>query len=120
MAPEIVELMVYCKAVSFGRAAFKNTVSFGSECGEEQTANADEMCSFSETKAKEIMVDANRPAFQWRHKRQISRIYPKAILELKKYLKTICQEVHSGLYYLQCLLQAQLHTFQLEKSLFSA
>ena len=72
VAPEVVELMVYCKAVSFGRDALKSTIRF------DDFGNCEvEMNSFNEIRAKELMVEGHRPAFQWRHRKYLSRVYPK-------------------------------------------
>ena len=42
-------------------------------------ARCEEMNSFSEGRAREVM-ETNRAAFQWRHNRILSRVYPKATL----------------------------------------
>jgi hypothetical protein len=47
--------MVYCKAVTFDRAAVKSTCDFSSDT--DDVTAVEEMSSFSETKAKELMVD---------------------------------------------------------------
>ena len=76
IAPEMVELMVYCKAVSFGRDALKSTIGFA------DFGNCEvEMNSFNEIRAKELMVEEHRPAFQWRHRKYLSRVYPKVSKE---------------------------------------
>merc|ERR1719471_957305 len=36
------------------------------------------MNSFNEDRAKELMVEGHRTAFQWRHRKYLSRVYPKA------------------------------------------
>ena len=72
IAPEMVELMVYCKAVSFSRGALKSTIEFA------DFGNCEvEMNSFNEDRAKELMVEGHRTAFQWRHRKYLSRVYPK-------------------------------------------
>ena len=72
--------MVYCRAVSLDRGTLKRVANFSSSDGDgdDSLRRCEEMNSFSETRAREVMVEqGNRAAFQWRHSRVISRVYPK-------------------------------------------
>ena len=74
IAPELVDLTIYCKAVSMTGDKVKKIADFQTD----EDDASDEMSSFSETKAREVMIDdGNRSAFQWRHKKHLARIYPK-------------------------------------------
>ena len=40
----------------------------------------DEMSSFNEARAREVMIEAGaRAAHQWRHQKILTRVYPKVI-----------------------------------------
>ncbi len=47
-------------------------------------ARCEEMNSFSEVRAREVMVDGCRAAFQLRHSTVLSRVYPKVFFLLSK------------------------------------
>ena len=70
-----MDLIVYCKSVSLGSRDLKNISEFRDPSG---GSHWDEMSSFNEIKAKEVMIDSGaRAAFQWRHLKNLARLYPK-------------------------------------------
>ncbi|XP_059084137.1 1-phosphatidylinositol 4,5-bisphosphate phosphodiesterase gamma-1-like [Tigriopus californicus] len=70
---DMSNLAIYCQSVSLSRRALQKIRNFVTD-----DEPCYEMNSFNETKAKELMIDRKlRSAFQWRHKRQFCRIYPK-------------------------------------------
>lgn len=70
---DMSNLTIYCQSVSLSQRVLQKIINFASD-----DEPCYEMNSFSETKAKELMIDRKmRSAFQWRHKRQFCRIYPK-------------------------------------------
>ena len=76
IAPEMAELMVYCKAVPFSHGALNSTIGFA------DFGNCEvELNSFNEDRAKELMVEGHRTAFQWRHRKYLSRVYPKVSMQ---------------------------------------
>ncbi len=72
IAPELSELVIYCQSVPFTASVENDVVNFI-----EGPCTA--LSSFNETKAKSVMVEHNRMAFQRHHQRQLSRIYPKVL-----------------------------------------
>lgn len=70
VAKELSDLIVYCQATSYTSTIENNILkSVETPC--------EKMCSFSDLKAKTLMVKANRMSFLKYHHRQFSRIYPK-------------------------------------------
>ncbi len=61
--------------MSLGRETLKRVAAFRAEEGVD--ARCEEMNSFSEVRAREVMVDGCRAAFQLRHSTVLSRVYPK-------------------------------------------
>ena len=77
IAPELSDLIVYCISVPFKGQTLEEVSSFASEAG----GRCETMSSLSEEKAKSVMLRGkHRPAFQRYHAKQITRIYPKVIL----------------------------------------
>ena len=70
IAPELSDLVVYCQSVTFSASVENDVVNF-------LDGPCTSLSSFNETKAKSVMVEHNRMAFQRYHQRQLSRIYPK-------------------------------------------
>jgi len=72
---DLCELAVYCKAVPVSKTAIAAVEAFSAA----DETSFDQMSSFSEAKAAQLMLHAGRQkAFQWRHVRRLARVYPKA------------------------------------------
>lgn len=123
IAKELSDLIVYCISVPFTALKLNNVANFSAEIGgnsvgekgglstddgkigvppsagsEEMAAagksvGCEYMSSFSETKAKAIMVDENRMAFQRYHEKWISRVYPKVIALVDRFPDTIFEKL---------------------------
>ena len=73
VAPQMSELVVYCKSTRLSEDVLLKITNFELEAN----GRCEHMISFNETKAKNLMVDANRRQFQRFHKKYLSRTYPK-------------------------------------------
>ena len=81
LAPELSDLVVYCQSVTFSASVENDVVNF-------LDGPCTSLSSFNETKAKSVMVEHNRMAFQRYHQRQLSRIYPR--VSIYCFLSILC------------------------------
>ena len=106
VAKELSDLIIYCISVPFKEKTKEEVAAFASKAG----GRCETMSSLNESKAKDYMVnmEKGRQAFQKYHQKQISRVYPKVIKEVRNIFTTcryiVCEDLYMLLNftYLKC------------------